>query len=417
MEYKGIAYLKNKLACRQSRVRTRYRYYEMKNSVEHYPDEITLEHFRGLNPVLGWCSKAVDSVADRIVFNGFKNDGFYFNEIYGMNSSDVLFENAILSALISSCCFIYISADENGYPRLQVIDGGNATGIIDPVTQMLTEGYAVLERDLDSGSPTLEAYFTKGCTTFYESGKEPYSIRNKAPYALLVPIINRPDAVRPFGHSRISRACMELTQEALRTVRRSEISAEFYSFPQKYVLGLSQKTKIEDKWGATIASFLTFGKDQDGDKPVVGQFAQQSMAPFTEQLKMFAGLFAGETGLTLDDLGFPTANPSSSEAIQAGHEMLKATVKKAQRDFSVGFVNAGFLAACIRDKYEYRRSAFRDVGIVWKPIFDINAANLASVGDSISKIGQVIPGAVDETFVKEMFGIETGGTANAEPNA
>ena len=50
-----------------------------------------------------------------------------------------------VSALISSCCFIYISSDEDNYPRLQVIDGYNATEIIDPITGMLKEGRAVIE--------------------------------------------------------------------------------------------------------------------------------------------------------------------------------------------------------------------------------------------------------------------------------
>ena len=62
---------------------------------------------------------------------------------------------------------------------------------------------------------------------------------------------------------------------------------------------------------------LQFTKDEDGDKPTVGQFTQQSMSPYTEQLRTFAALFAGETGLTLDDLGFVTDNPSSAEAIKA----------------------------------------------------------------------------------------------------
>ena len=62
---------------------------------------------------------------------------------------------------------------------------------------------------------------------------------------------------------------------------------------------------------------LQLDKDEDGDSPTVGQFEQQSMAPYVEQLKMFASLFAGETGLTLDDLGFSTDNPSSVEAIKA----------------------------------------------------------------------------------------------------
>jgi Protein of unknown function (DUF1483). len=58
---------------------------------------------------------------------------------------------------------------------------------------------------------------------------------------------------------------------------------------------------------------------------------------------MFASLFAGETGLTLDDLGFVTSNPSSEGAIRAAHENLRLTARKAQRTFGTGFLNAAYL--------------------------------------------------------------------------
>lgn len=140
---------------------------------------------------------------------------------------------------------------------------------------------------------------------------------------------------------------MGLQQGALRTLKRSEISAEFYSFPQKYVLGTSNEAEQLDKWKATISSLLEITKDEDGDKPVVGQFTQQSMSPYTEQLRTFAALFAGETGLTLDDLGFVTDNPSSAEAIKSSHEALRLAARKAQRTFGSGFLNVGYLAACV----------------------------------------------------------------------
>lgn len=288
----------------------------------------------------------------------FAEDNFNLNQIYDMNSRDVLFDNSVRSACIASCSFIYLSADESGYPRLQVIDAFDATGILDPITMMLTEGYAVLERDPKTKAATVEAYFRAEDTWFYETGKKPYSIKNPAPYPLLVPIILKPGARRPFGHSRLSRACMNIQQAALRTLKRMEISAEFYSFPQKYVLGTSPDADLLDKWKTTISSLLQIDKDEEGDKPTVGQFSQQSMTPFMEQLKAYASLFAGQTGLTLDDLGFAGANPSSYEAIKAAHENLRLAARAAQRSFSVGFLNAGYLAACIRDDYAYQRRQF-----------------------------------------------------------
>lgn len=405
-DLKGMTYLRRRLNQKRSRVLTRYKYYEMKNAVKDF-GKVTPDEFRFFSETLGWCGKAVDALADRLVWREFREDNFDLNSIYQMNNADTLFDSAVLSALISSCCFLYISPDESGYPRLQVIDGGNATGIMDEVTGLLTEGYAVLARDPETDKPLLEAYFTTDSTWYYPNGQKPYQVPNLAPAPLLVPVVYRPDAKRPFGHSRISRACMGLQQGALRTLKRSEISAEFYSFPQKYVLGTSNDAEQMDKWKATISSFLEFTKDEDGDKPVVGQFTQQSMSPYTEQLRTFAALFAGETGLTLDDLGFVTDNPSSAEAIKSSHESLRLAARKAQRTFGSGFLNAGYLAACMRDGIAYQRQQLYLTRPVWEPVFEPDAATLSGIGDAVGKINTAIPGYFGAENLRDLTGIRS----------
>lgn len=405
MAYKGIEYLRKKLNQKRIKVRKRYAFYEMKNVVKDLgissPPEL-----RGWFSSLGWCAKAVDSMADRLIFREFENDNFDLNEIFKMNNPDTIFDSSILSALVSSCCFVYISTDDIGYPQLQVIDGGRATGIIDPITGLLIEGHAVLKED-DNGKALTEAYFIKGEThIYYKGAKAPEIIYNDAPYPLLVPIIHRPDAKREFGHSRISRACMSIVSSAIRTVKRSEIAAEFYSFPQKYVTGLSPEAEIMDKWKATMSSMMSFTKDDEGDSPQLGQFTQQSMAPHTEQLKMFAALFAGETGLTLDDLGFATENPSSSEAIKASHENLRLAARKAQRTFGSGFLNVGYLAACVRDEFPYQRRQLYLTTPLWEPIFEPDAAMLSSIGDGAIKINQAVPGFFGHNSLRSLTGIK-----------
>lgn len=378
----------------------------MKNSIENISGIIP-DSFKWLTSALGWCAKAVDSLADRIMFDSFENDDYEINEIFRLNNSDILFDSSVLSALISSCSFIYIGREADGYPSLQVIDGGNATGMIDPVTNLLTEGYAVLERD-EYNKPVLEAYFQPYRTEYYVNGslKAEMTLNHNAPYALLVPIINRPDAKRPFGHSRISRACMSLTQSALRTLKRSEVSAEFYSIPQKYIIGLSEDSEFNGRY-ATMASFLDIGKDENGDKPSVGQFQQQSMTPYTEQLKTIASIFAGETGLTLDDLGFSLSNPSSSESIKASHENLRLTARKAQRTFGTGFLNAGYLSACVRDNFTYDRRAFTKTSPLWLPIFEPDVSSLGGIGDAILKINQAVPDYLGKRNIKRLTGMES----------
>ena len=402
-EFKGIQYLRDKLKLKSIRVETRYDYYEMKYFVHDFAIS-TPPELRWWMSVLGWCGKAVDSLADRLVFREFSNDVFNMNDIFNANNKDVLIDSAILGALISSCDFIYIAADDSGFPQMRVIDGRHATGIIDPITNMLKEGYAVLEWD-DNNNPITEAYFIPGSTEIYQNGRMVGAVPNSAPYPLLVPIINRPDAVRPFGHSRISRACMSIVGSAVRTVKRSEISAEFYSFPQKYILGMSEDAEKMDKWRVTMSSMLRIDKDEDGDRPTVGQFQQQSMTPHMEQLRMFAGLFAGETGLTLDDLGFPSQNPSSAEAIKSSHESLRLIARKAQRTFGTGLLNAGYLAACVRDNYPYLRRQVAETRAKWEPIFEPDNSALSIIGDGAIKINQAVPGYFTEDKLRDMTGV------------
>ena len=404
---KGIAYLQNKLEQKRRRGLERYKFYEQKNQARDFGISTPkgLEWYGSVN---GWCTKAVDGLADRLLFDKFEDDNFMFQEMFNLNNPDIIFDNSILSALITSCCFIYISRGKDGQPRFQVIDGTNATGEIDEFTELLTEGYAVLSRD-ENDAVKRYAYFEPGTTTVYEVGQKDVPIaveETGAKYAALVPIIYKPDAKRPFGHSRISRFCMDVARSAMRTVKRSEIAAEFYSFPQKWATGLAQDAEVLDTWKATMSTMLTFTKDDDGDSPTLGQFQQQSMAPHLEQLKAFASMFAGETGLTLDDLGFATSNPSSAEAIKAAHENLRLAASKAQRCFGVGFVNTGFIGACVRDKIAYNRAEVYKTKAIWKPTFEPDAAMLTTIGDGVLKLNQAIEGYITEERIHRLTGID-----------
>ena len=409
-DYMGMEYLRRKLNQKRQRVNLRYKYYDMKNYTRDFGIS-TPPELRAFNSSLGWCAKAVDSLADRVVFNEFRNDILAMNEIYQMNNPDILFRSAELSAMIAGCAFIYIQPAEkkNEAPLMQVIDGANATGIIDTVTGLLKEGYAVLERD-QYGVVKTEAYFLPNETQVHYKNKSYMDIiRHEVAYPLLVPIIYRPGAKRPFGHSRISRACMSLMSSAIRTIKRSEISAEFFSYPQKWVTGLADDTEIADKWRASMATLIAVTNGENGEKPTFGQFMQQSMTPHTDHLKMFASMFAGETGLTLDDLGFPTANPSSADAIKAAHDSLRLTARAAQRSFGSGFRNAGYLAACLRDEHMYNRSAACKAIATWEPIFEPDASMLSSIGDGVLKLNQAVEGYVDEETMGDLTGIRKTG--------
>ena len=403
----GKEYLKQKLNTVSDSIKLRYDYYEKKNNNNQLAIAIPPHLMRAFNSRLGWCSKAVDLLGDRLAINRFKNDTFNMQNLYSDNNSDVLFGSAIKGALISACDFIYIYKDDNNRVRMQVVGGKNATGILDDTTAMLSEGYAVLQRNPKDNAILLDAYFTPDYTEYtdYANGRQ-WTVPNKTGYCLLVPIINEPkEGGKAFGHSRISREMMNCQDGAEKLLTEIKILAEVNSWPQKWVTGLAEGTEI-DSLKATFASMLRFDKDEDGDRPTLGQFNQMNFSDHVSMFDTFVSIFSGMSSLTRDDLGFVTENPSSAESKKAALESLRVIAGKCQRDFSVGFINAGFVAACLRDDYPYTRNLVKDTKILWRPLVEPDAATLSSIGDGIIKINQAVPNFFTSETISDLLGIE-----------
>lgn len=405
--YEGREYLKQKLSTVSNSVLLRYEYYEKKNNNSQLAIAIPPHLMKAFNSRLGWCSKAVDLLGDRLAVNRFKNDNFNMQSLYEDNNSDVLYSSAIKGALISACDFIYIYKDDDERVRMQVVGGKNATGILDDTTALLKEGYAVLQRDPKNNNAIVDAYFTPEFTEYtnYAEGKQ-WKVPNNTGYCMLVPIINEPkEGGKAFGHSRISRDMMNCQDGAEKLLTEIKILAEVNSWPQKWITGLAEGTEI-DSMRATFASLLRFDKDEEGDRPTLGQFSQMQFADHIQMFDTFVSIFSGMSSLTRDDLGFVTENPSSAESKKAALESLRVIAGKCQRDFSVGFINAGFVASCLRDNYPYTRNLVKDTRILWKPLVEPDAATLSGIGDGIIKINQAVPNFFTVENISDLLGIE-----------
>lgn len=391
-----------RLAGKSGYVNLRYAFYEQSYTPRTFPT-IVPEKFRQLIHVLGWATKSVDMLANRLTFTEFGNDVLNANQIFAQSQKNILCKSLILSSLISSCSFVYISADADGYPRLQAIDGSRATGIIDPQTRLLREGVAVLERD-EFKTPTKTAYFSPEETWVFGSDGEATRYPNPTGYPLLVPVCYHVSEVKPFGRSRITPASMGYIHDAALILLRTHCAGEFYAFPQKYALGLSSEVEF-DEAQATMAAFLKITQDENGEKPTFGQFQQASMTPYIDELRSKAAMFAGENDMTLDDLGFSTDNPSTREAIEAAHENLRATAESAWLDFESGFKNAAYLAACLRDGKSYGIQIMDEITCEWKPVYKPSPSALSGIGDAVGKIQTAFPDYFTEEKFRRMTGI------------
>lgn len=377
--------LRAKLSSKQNWIRTKYEYYEQINQTMDPSPIVPAKEKYLYNSKLGWCTKAVDDLANRLIIDSFENDNYAMWDIFCQNNKDILFDSAFRSALISACCFIYVMIND-GDVQLQLIDGRNATGTIDPTTFLLKEGYAILDTD-ELGNPTLEAYFTPEMTYFYDSTyKTVTAVDNPTGYPLLVPVIYRPDADRrPFGQSRISKSLMDIQDKARYTITCMEVAREFGAFPQKYVVGLAQDAEFDTLENA-YKQILAIDKDGDGDKPTVGQFTQISLSSYLAQLKQYHEEF--DKGAGLDT-----------------RENLEIIANGAQRTFGAGILNVGLVASSLRDGTHYKRSLIHQTNVIWKPVFAMDTASISTFGDGIIKINQAVPDAISAKTIQLLTGL------------
>src|SRR5690606_42152063 len=96
----------------------------------------------------------------------------------------------------------------------------------------------------------------------------------------------------------------------------------------------------KDSWDLLMGRNLADPADEEtGDGPTSGQFPQLNMQPHTDQMRMWAQLFAAEAQLDLSQLGFQTDNPTSAEARYAAKEDLVIEAEATATGFAPAWID------------------------------------------------------------------------------
>lgn len=333
-------------------------YWNGKHKLDHIGFSIP-PALRKLEEVVGWPAKAVQAHAERCMFDGFvsKNDS---DDPYGIqrtlveNRFDIELPMAITSTMVHSCAFIAVTPGdvEAGEPEVLVMPKSAqwASGLWNWRTRSLDAAFAVNDVD-DYGRPVEMTLYATDRTIRLHNTSTGWRLVDEHSHGLnRVPVETlayRPTLDRPFGSSVISRPVMSITDDAVRTVLRSETSAEFYSAPQYLLLGADPDSFKDDDgnpipvWEFIIGRINLLSKDEDGDVPKLEQISQQSVQPHIEQLRELACRFAGETNVPVSSLGVVTDNPSSAEAMHAAEKDLVIDCAAATRVFGAALRRVG----------------------------------------------------------------------------
>ena len=400
------------LLAKRSRIATRQSYYDQKVLLKDLGISIPPQ-LRRMDSVLGWPAKTVDVVADRIQFEKFVHpeegeNPFGLDEIVEGNRFEAEFTQAVSSSLTHACAFVTVSKGDTSVGEPEILwltrSAYSATGLWDRRRRALSAGLTVTGED-DGRITGMNLYLPDHFVqlSVRSDGRMISDIQpNRTGRTMMEVLATKPDLRRPFGRSRISRAVMSLTDSAIRTVVRSEISAEFFANPQRYLMGVDPEVLGGGKWDAVLSRMLVISRDEEGELPVMGQFPQMNMQPHTDQLRQWASLLASESSIPLDELGFPSDNPSSDSAISSQREPLRQHADRIIDGYRPALRSLAVSSLMLRDG-ESDASKYARLQSVFAPTVKVSEAAAA---DAVLKQVQAIPWLAGSSVTLERLGFD-----------
>jgi hypothetical protein len=394
---------------KEPRVLDKYEYYNADNDIRDFGISIPKKMI-GNRPGIGWAARAVNTLSDRVVFDGFANDTFGINQMLNEINGNLVISKGKHDAFIGGCAFVGIADDpETGRKMLVPFTALEATGVVNQKTGLLKYGLAVTrwaypedkryKRILGPSDYTL---FYPEFTAVFINKQLVQVIPNPTGRCLLLPMTHRASADRPLGKSRLTNTARRIIQEVGRMKRREEIAEEFYSTPQRYVTGLAEGAKKDPGWDSSLGKVWAITKDEDGDAPTIGQLAQMSIKEFTEAKKDKARDFCAETALTLRNLGYETGNPSSAESLAAMSDDLLLEAQHCQTEMGEQIKQIAITLRMAIDGVNTPQDALKELVPAWKPVFQVD---IAGAGDAMFKLFEVMPELQGTVAGYRMLGI------------
>lgn len=397
-------------------------YYDGKNAVRDLGIS-TPPAFRKIATVLGWSSKAVDILNRRCNL-----DGFVLPSQVAQDDVDALWRDnwldseapqAGVSSLIHAAAFLVTTQGDTaaGEPPVLITakDAMSGTGIWDRRRRSLSSFLSILEVDQNGRPADMVMYLPDLNVMMTRNGTGWNVTRRAHQYGLPVePLVYQPRLGRPFGSSRISRPVMSLHDSALRTVIRSEVSAEFYSAPQRVLLGADESAfknpdgTIKSTWQAIMGRIWAIPDDEGAANPraQIQEFTQSSQQPHVDQLRAWAQLFAGETSIPVSSLGISTeANPASAEAYTASREDLISEAEGTTDGWSPAWRKTMIRALQMLNGWDDRQVPADVLGLRPKWRSPMNPSR-AAAADAASKMIDKFPWLAQSELGLELYGMD-----------
>ena len=373
----------------------RSRYVDAKQTTRHLGIAVPPQ-LEDVETVIGWPEKSVSALEARIDLDGFvlpggTADDFGVNAIWSANRLSVEATEAHTSALKYGVAFLAVMMDDAPQPVIRNLSPTNSTVIWDRNKRRAAAGVTVTRGTTQSVEQFILYLPDQIVTGTYLDARwrlerVPHRL-GRCPIAVLP---YRPSSESPLGRSRVTQAVMSITDRAVRSLLRMEVSAEFYSSPQRAILGADESMFMDadgnpvPKWTATVSRYLAAplveGEDGKTHQPSIQQFPQMTMQPHMDMVRSDAAMFAGETAIPVNALGIIHDQPASDAAMLTAYLDLNKLAERAHDSFGYGWSDAMQMAIQMRDGF------LPDGADELAPRFrDPSTPTRASVADAVTK--------------------------------
>ena len=338
-------------------------YYEMKNPLRDLGISIP-RSMQNVNAVVGWCKKAISARVVRSKFDGYVFRGRKNPELDALvrdNDLRAVYGQALQAALVHGVSAVTVMAGSAGQPaaKARVFSANQFSALWDYRLDRIDCGVVVEDVD-EHGEPTRYCFFFPSSVAHLGKDGDNWTWTEEGQTLgrpMMELFVNERSADYPLGRSLITPELMGIVDKAMRDVLRMDIGAEFFTFPQRYVLGAADDlfaapldpdqpvdedgTPIDEngdpiprpqseaeKLNAYIGSILALTRDENGDVPQVGQFSPADPSSFAAVFENDAQRFSGASLVPLGQLGVLSNTYTSSDALGAANDPLILEVER-----------------------------------------------------------------------------------------
>lgn len=334
-------------------------FYDGKQRFKNLNISVPEELARRIGNVVGWPQKAVRALADKSTFEGFEftgADSLGIESVVLDNDLQQTVSEAIISAYKHSCSFLTVDMDVEDPTGSRVLIVPRAAdwsaALWDYSARRVKAALTITSNDkygrITGFNVWLHGYnyeCSRADTMRWRAVRQDNRLNRVA----VVPLVYDRQMDKPFGRSRINSNLMHLTDMAVRTTVRMEATAEFYSVPKLWFLGLDKSAMSVDTWSSLISKINAVSRDEDGDVPEMKQLQQATMTPHAQMLETLAMLASAETDIPPENLGIRLSNPTSAEALAAAEQALTRVADRQNVLFGAQLMKALSMAIQLRD--------------------------------------------------------------------